>query len=155
MTSLEQSRHMCHMSQGIFEPKAKLFERRGLGVEDETWSNGFQQLDKVKVSFVKKREFNWLTAVCLISCRFLRAEKEALWKHSDPVVCYKFHGKSSFVGRSPSRAEWEHRNYCSMFWGRSTSSQHIFGDVNYPISSTGLIPGGSCAEPNGNSIQLL
>jgi hypothetical protein len=71
MTSLEQSRHMCPMSQGIFEAQGKLFERRGLGVEDETWSSGFQQLDKVKVSFVNKREFNWLTAVCLI-CRFLR-----------------------------------------------------------------------------------
>ena len=36
MTSLEQSRHMCDMSQGIFEAQAKLFERRGLGFEDET-----------------------------------------------------------------------------------------------------------------------
>ena len=127
MTGLEQSRHMCDMSQGIFEARAKLFERRGLGFEDETWSNGFQQLDKVKVSFVKKREFNWLTAVCLISCRFLRAEKEALWKHSDPVVCYKFHGKSSFVGRSPSRAQWEHRNYCAMLGSHFFKSAHFWG----------------------------
>ena len=36
MTGLEQSRHMCDMSQGIFEARAKLFERRGLGFEDET-----------------------------------------------------------------------------------------------------------------------
>ena len=36
MTGLEQSRHMCAMSQGIFEAKAKLFERRILGFEDET-----------------------------------------------------------------------------------------------------------------------
>ena len=54
MTSLEQSHHMCDMSQGIFEAKAKLFERRGLGLEDEMLSNSFQQLDKVKVAFVKK-----------------------------------------------------------------------------------------------------
>ena len=159
MTSLEQSRHMCHMSQGIFEAQAKLFERRGLGFEDETWSNGFQQLDKVKVSFVNKREFNWLTAVCLISCRFLRAEKKALWKHSDSVVCYKFHGKSSSVGGSPSRAEWEHRNYCAMFWGRISEGalqvSTFLGDVNYPISSTGLIPGGSCTEPDGKNIRLF
>jgi len=125
MTGLEQSRHMCDMSQGIFEARAKLFERRGLGFEDETWSNGFQQLDKVKVSFAKKREFNWLTAVCLISCRFLRAEKKALWKHSDSVVCYKFHGKSSFVGRSPSRAEWEHRNYCPLCFGVAFRKEHF------------------------------
>ena len=34
MTGLEQSRHMCDMSLGIFEAKAKLFERRILGFED-------------------------------------------------------------------------------------------------------------------------
>ena len=115
MTGLEQSHHMCDMSEGIFEAKAKLFGRRGLGFEDETEATAFNNWT---MSFVKNRGFNWLTAVCLISCRFLRAEKEALWKHSDSVFCYKFHGKSSFVGRSPSRAEWEHGNCCAMFWGR-------------------------------------
>ena len=50
MTGLEQSRHMCDMSQGIMEAKAKLLERRGSGIEDEN----VKQLDKVKVSFVKK-----------------------------------------------------------------------------------------------------
>ena len=115
MTGLEQSHHMCDMSEGIFEAKAKLFGRRGLGFEDETEATAFNNWT---MSFVKNRGFNWLTAVCLISCRFLRAEKKALWKHSDSVFCYKFHGKSSFVGRSPSRAEWEHGNCCAMFWGR-------------------------------------
>ena len=51
-------------------------------------------------------------------------------KHCDSVhpsdVCYKFHGKSSSVGGSPSRAEWEHRILGPHF-GRSTSSQHILG----------------------------
>ena len=39
--------HVCDMSQGIFEAKAKLFERNGLGFEDKTRSKGFQQLDKM------------------------------------------------------------------------------------------------------------
>ena len=82
-------------------------------------------------------------------------------KHCDSVhpsdVCYKFHGKSSSVGGSPSRAEWEHRNYCAMFWGHISEGalqvSTFLGDVNYPISSTGLIPCGSCTEPHGKSIR--
>lgn len=128
MTSLEQPRHMCHMSQGIFEPKAKLFERRGLGVEDETWSNGFQQLDKVKVSFVKK------TGVQLANSRVPHLlpipaswKKGAMKALRQGLVCYKFHGKSSFVGRSPSRADWEHRNYCAMFGSHVFKPAHFWG----------------------------
>ena len=41
------------------------------------------------------------------------------------LVCYKFHGKSSFVGRSPSRADWEHRNYCAMF------GSHVFKPAHF------------------------
>jgi hypothetical protein len=38
-------------------------------------------------------------------------------KHSDSV-CYKFHDKSSYVGRSPSKASSVHTTYCAMFWCR-------------------------------------
>ena len=49
---------------------------------------------------------------------------------------------------------WELLRYVlGPHFGRSTSSQRIFGDVNYPISSTGLIPCGSCTEPHGKSIR--
>ena len=84
-------------------------------------------------------------------------------KHCDSVhpsdVCYKFHGKSSSVGGSPSRAEWEHRNYCAMFWGHISEGalqvSTFLGDVNYPISSTGLIPCGSCTEPDGKKHTVV
>jgi len=36
MIDLARTRHMCDLSQGILETKAKSFERRGLGFEDET-----------------------------------------------------------------------------------------------------------------------
>ena len=64
-----------------------------------------------------------------VRCLWQRGKTPAS-RHSDSV-CYKFHGKSAFVGRSPSKAS-EHRNYCAMFWARI--SEHFksahFGDVN-------------------------
>ena len=128
MTGLEQSRHMCDMLQGIFEAQAKLFERRGLGFEDETWSNGFQ-LDKVKVLFVKNREFNWLTAACLI-CRFLRAEKKgamkALW-----LSCLLQIPWQKFIRRKVTKQSgMGNIGIIALCLGHISSSQHIFGDVN-------------------------
>ena len=124
----KQSRHMCHMSQGIFEAQAKLFERRGLGFEDETWSNGFQPVDKVKVSFVKKTGIQLVNSrvphLLPIPASWKKGAMKALWQG---LVCYKFHGKSSFVGRSPSRADWEHRNYCAGFGSHVFKPAHFWG----------------------------
>ena len=76
----------------------------------------------------------WKTGIQLANSRVPHLPIPAGWRnpsrHSDSV-CYKFHGKSAFVGRSPSKAS-EHRNYCAMFWARI--SEHFksahFGDVN-------------------------
>ena len=156
MTSLEQSRHMCHMSQGIFEAQAKLFERRGLGFEDETWSNGFQQLDKVKVSFVNKREFNWLTAVCLI-CRFLRVGE--MLQSTVTQFIRRMSVTNSMAKVHPSEGHQAELNGNIGFWGRISEGalqvSTFLGDVNYPISSTGLIPCGSCTEVDGKNIRLF
>ena len=100
------------------------------GKDDEHWMNihfllTFQTTSH-NTSTAKLFLVRWAVRV---RCLWQRGKTPAS-RHSDSV-CYKFHGKSAFVGRSPSKAS-EHRNYCAMFWARI--SEHFksahFGDVN-------------------------
>ena len=134
MTGLEQSRHMCDMSQGIMEAKAKLLERRGSGIEDKN----VKQLDKVKVSFVKKREFNWLTAVCLISCWFLRAEKKRRYESTltQLSAMAKVHSSEGHQAELNGNV-----GIIALCFGVAARKEHFKS-------------GGSCTKPNGNSIRF-
>ena len=87
----------------------------------------------------EKREFNWLTAVCLI-CRFLRVGEtlQGTLTQSATNSMVKVH---SSEGHQAKPRNIGITALCFGLAFRSTSSQHILGTSTSPISSTGLIPG--------------
>ena len=87
----------------------------------------------------EKREFNWLTAVCLI-CRLLRVGEtlQGTLTQSATNSMVKVH---SSEGHQAKPRNIGITALCFGLAFRSTSSQHILGTSTSPISSTGLIPG--------------